>query len=153
MHLSENEVNDFLEVMFISPYEMACGIVWFPRMLGKIRMRSQGELPEEYHPYMGNGFDGRCARFLGVSYADIVELTLAGKSDEEVISICFDLGHQPTEEEKLVWNDFMIKRGWRDSDGGAASFQAYKERYSHGDRADILTYFDFFEIDEGRREK
>ena len=137
--------------MFISPYKMTGGIVWFPRMLEKIRMRSKGSLPEEYHSYMGKGFDERCARFLQVSYDEIVSLTLAGKSDEAILNLCFDHGSQPSEEEKLVWNEFMIKRGWRDSDEGASSFQSYKKRYGLGDRGDILTYFDFFEIDEGRQ--
>lgn len=137
--------------MFISPYETTGGIVWFPRMLRKIRLRAEGKLPEEYHAYMGIGFDGRCLRFLRVSYDALVVRVLEGGTDEEILEWCFVRGYRPSEEEILVWNEYMIKRGWRDTDAPASDLQEYKEKYGLGHRSDILTYFDFYEVDEGRR--
>ncbi len=49
-----------------SPRKSTRGMVWFPRMLDKIRLHAQGKLPDEYHPWLGKGFDGRCLRFLRV---------------------------------------------------------------------------------------
>lgn len=136
--------------MFVSPYEKAGGLVWFPRMLGKIRLRAQGQLPEEYHAYMGLGFDRRCVRFLRLDYDALVTRVLAGGSDDEVLEWAFTHGHRPSENEILVWNEYMIKRGWRDTDAPPGALQEYKEKYGLGHRADLLTYFDFYEVDEGR---
>jgi gluconokinase len=137
--------------MFISPYEKVGGIVWFPRMLRKIRLRAEGKLPEDYHPYMGMGFDGRCLRFLRVDYEALVARVLAGGTDAEVLEWCFMRGHRPTEDEILIWNEYMVKRGWRDTDEPPTELQEYKEKYGLGHRTDILTFFDFYEVDEGRR--
>ena len=136
--------------MFKSPYETLDGIVYFPRMLEKIRMHARAELPDEYIPYLGSGFDGRCIDFLGVSYEAVKEQVLAGKSDQEVMQWCKEHGTNRSETEIFVWNEFMIKRGWRDSPPQRDSFETYKEKYGFGGRPDIKTYFDFFEIDEGR---
>lgn len=56
-------------------------VVYFPRMLEKIRMQSRGELPEEYVPCLWARFDGRCVSFLGVEYDVIKALVCKGKSD------------------------------------------------------------------------
>lgn len=125
--------------------------MWFPRMLRKIRLRAEGKLPEEYHKYMGLGFDRRCWRFLRVDYETLVTRVLAGGSDEEILEWCFTHGYRPNENEILVWNEYMIKRGWRDTDAPASEIQEYKETYGLGHRTDILTYFDFYEVDEGRK--
>lgn len=137
--------------MFLSPYEKIDGIVWFPRMLQKIRLLEEGHLPEDYHAYMGLGFDQRCVGFLGVEYAMVAERVRAGASDREVLDWCYKSGRHPSAEEVSVWNDFMIKRGWRDDDAPENELQAYKEKFGHGHRSDIFTYFDFFEVDEGRK--
>ncbi len=113
-------------------------------------MHANGELPDEYIPYLGTGFDGRCLRFLKVDYEALKEKVLCGCSDIEIVEWCKKQGFLRTDEEKLIWNGFMTKRGWRDSEPEAKAFRDYKEKYGYGDRDDIETYFDFFEIDEGR---
>lgn len=136
--------------MFKSAYDQLDGVVYFPRMLEKIRMHARGELPEDYIPYLGLGFDGRCVAFLGVEYDKLRENVLEGASDQEVMGWCKDNGIERSEEEKLVWNEFMVKRGWKDTNVDPKQFEDYKKKYGYGDRPDILTYFEFFEIDEGR---
>lgn len=137
--------------MFLSPYEKVRGLVWVARMLGKIRMRGSGQLPADYLPFMGQGFDRRCVRFLGVSYDALTERVAAGGTDEEILEWCFTTGRRPSEFEIHVWNEYMTKRGWRDTDAPPSDLQGYKETYGLGHRSDILTYFDFYEVDEGRR--
>ena len=54
-----------------SPYDAINGLVYFPRMLDKIRIAAAGEIPPLYLPHLGGGFDGRCLHFLGVKYDDV----------------------------------------------------------------------------------
>ena len=77
--------------------------------------------------------------------------TLQGGTDAEITHWIFATGREPSVDEKLLWNDFMSKRGWRNTDEGPEAFQAYKEKHGAGHRDDILTYFDFYEVDEGRK--
>ena len=48
-----------------SPHEKLGDIVYFGRMLDKIRLHAEGKLPEDYHKALGGGFDARCCAFLG----------------------------------------------------------------------------------------
>jgi len=135
-----------------SAYDRTGGIVYFARMLNKIRLHAAGKLPADYHANLGVGFDGRCCRFLGVSYAALRERVLAGASDEEVLAWCFANGRQPGEEEVFIWNSFMMKRGWCDFDpGGTPELEHDKAASGFAHRNDIVTFFDFYEVDEGRK--
>jgi len=120
-------------------------------MLSKIRLQAAGKLPADYHANLGKGFDGRCVRFLGVDYDALVERVLQGGTDEEILSWCHARGVRPSEEQLGVWNEFMTKRGWRDTDRPPTAFQEHKEKYGLGHRADIMTFFDFYDVDEGRK--
>jgi len=137
--------------LFVSAYERLGGIVWIPRMLRKIRMNAAGRLPAEYQPFLGKGFDGRCVRFLGIDYERLVARVLEGATDAEVFAWIREHGARLTDEQVGVWNEFMTKRGWNDTDVPPEKFRDYKEKYGLGHRDDILTYFDFYEVDEGRR--
>lgn len=134
-----------------SPYETTLGIVYFARMLDKIRLHAKGELPEEYAKYIGDcpgTFDQRCCRFLKISYADVTARTLQGGSDEEILEWAFTNGHRPNEEEIEVWNGFMMKRGWRDSASARLKFRIEEGGYPND--GTILTMFDYLDYDEGR---
>lgn len=133
-----------------SPNKRTQGMVWFPRMLDKIRLRAKGELPEDYIPWLGKGFDGRCVRFLRVNYTELVARVLEGGSDEAILKWCFQQGRELSEEDILVWSDFLRKRGWRDSDDVRADLESSKEQSGLGDRTDLDTYFRYNDADEGR---
>jgi hypothetical protein len=79
-----------------SPKEMTAGMMYFPRMLDKIRLHSRGELAEDYHKNLGavKAADGVCCNFLRVHYRDLRERTLAGGSDEEILEWCFEKGRR-----------------------------------------------------------
>src|SRR5688572_24982472 len=96
--------------------EMVGGIVFFGRMLDKIRLHARGELPADYN--RGTGFDGRVCCFLRVEYSSLVQRVLAGGSDEQILGWCFTAGRRPSEEEVLIFNAFLSKRGWRDETSG-----------------------------------
>lgn len=135
-----------------SAYDRTGGIVYFARMLDKIRLHASGRLRADYHANLGVGFDGRCCRFLGAEYGALRERVLAGGTDEEILAWCFAAGKRPTEEQILVWNKFMLKRGWRDEDDGSTQeLERYKGSSGLAHRKDILTFFDYYEVDEGRK--
>src|ERR1700712_1634454 len=75
------------------PSEQISGIVYFGRMLDKIRLAAAGKLPEGWQPMRGmvkGAFDYRCCKFLGIEYAALEAETLqGGKSDEELLEWAF----------------------------------------------------------------
>jgi gluconokinase len=132
------------------PSEKVGGIVYFGRMLDKIRLHAAGQLPAGYN--LGTEdwyfYDARCARFLGVDYAALRERALLDKSDEDVLRWCFQAGRKPNEEEIEIWNTFMAKRGWRDEASGG--LEEVKQECGLAERKDITTWFDLFEVDESK---
>jgi Domain of unknown function (DUF5069) len=124
------------------------GIVYFPRMLDKIRLRAAGELPSEYHANLGGGFDDYCCKFLWIDYAALVERAKTGGTDDELLQWAFQQGRQPDAHEIMIWNAFMKKRGWNDE---ASEHLAMRKRESHfEDRDEIQTFFDYIDADEER---
>lgn len=132
-----------------SPYDAIDGLVYFARMLDKIRLHAAGELPEAYHKHLGRDFDGRCLNFLRVNYDELRERVLAGGMDEEILEWCFEHGRRPTEEEIETWSGFMSKRGWRDAASDRIVFRLKEAGLEHRDK-EAVTMFDFIDIDEGR---
>lgn len=129
------------------------GLVYFPRMLHKIRLHEAGELPDDYHPFLGIGMDGRLCNYLRVNYADVVERVREGLDDAAVLTWCLGNGRQPNDVDQLVFNDFTRKRGWNDEDPSVAEVLAgHKAEAGLADRDDIRTFFEFFEVAEGRRD-
>jgi len=133
-----------------SDYEETRGLIYFARMLDKIRLNAEGRLEDGY--FRGTEdptfFDARCTRFLGVNYEELAARTLEGGSNEEILDWCFARGRKRSEEEIEVWNAFLAKRGWRDN--GSADLQAAKERLGWGRRDDIQTWVDLHDVEEGR---
>lgn len=135
-----------------SPFDQVNGIVYFGRMLDKIRLFAEGKLPEGWHHAKGTemkgSFDWRCCLFLKIDYTAIEAETLKGdKSDEELLAWAFEQGRKPTEDEIEIWNGFMTKRGWRD-----AGTQRLNERLAEIGlpAGTVLTMFEFIDLDEGR---
>jgi hypothetical protein len=134
-----------------SPGAKVGGLVYFGRMLDKIRLHAKGELPEEYQPNLGKGFDRSCVDFLQIDYGELAERVKEGESDEKILDWCFAKGRKPMEGEIHVWNEFMRKRGWNDELSGTLTRR--KEETGMAGRSDIRTMFDFIDADEGRFSK
>lgn len=131
-----------------SPYVAARGLVHFPRLLDKARLHALGRLPEAYHGALGRGFDRRVCELLRVSYGELARHAAdhPGLGDEEVLIWAETRGRSPSESEVEVLSAFLAKRGWRD-DATAKLRQAVAEA---GYPADIETFFDLIDHDEGR---
>jgi hypothetical protein len=134
-----------------SDYVETKGLVYFARMLDKIRLKARGDLPQDYFVGVEDDptmFDARCTRFLGVNYDELAIRALQGGSDEEILEWCFKHGRRPSDEEMKIWNAFLLKRGWRDE--ASADLQAAKKRGGLEDRDDIQTWVDLHDVEEGR---
>ncbi|MGI9088339.1 MAG: DUF5069 domain-containing protein [Chthoniobacterales bacterium] len=131
-----------------SPFAKVHGIFHFGRMLDKIKVHAHGQLPNEYVPNLGRGFDGRCVAFLKIAYPTLVERVGEEGSDEEILQWCFAQGRKPAEDEIHVWNEFMRKCGW--NDGITETLDRRKKEASMSERAEIRTMFEFIDADEGR---
>ena len=132
-----------------SPYDSIRGLVYFLRMLDKIRIHAAGKLPASHCEQLGDGFDGRCVRLLGVPYGEVKQRVLAGEKDEAVLDWCLANGRNPNEEEIDIWSNFMKKRGWRDEAHERLLFRI-KESHLEARAAECATMFDYIDIDEGR---
>ena len=131
-----------------SPSDKVGGIVYFGRMLDKIRLHDKNELPADYQANLGRGFDEFCIKFLHVQYHDVVSRVREGGSDEEILWWCFDKGRRPTDTEIYVWNEFMRKRGWNDEI--SETLKRRKKEAGMAGGCEIDTMFSFIDADEGR---
>lgn len=130
-----------------SCYALTGGLVYFGRMLDKIRLHAAGNLPADYHANVGIGFDGRTCAFLGVDHTALRTRTLAGGTDEEILAWCHTQGGARSDSAKEIWNRFMMKIGWRD-DRTPILHQRIIEFGLSGNP--IETFFDLNDFDEGR---
>lgn len=131
-----------------SPFSKVGGLFFFGRTLDKIRIHAKGELPADYQPNLGKGFDERVTKILGVDYAALVERVKQGGSDEEILHWCFENGRRPSEEEVYVWNEFMRKYGWNDK--ASEILTRRKKESGMAGRSEIETMFTYIDADEGR---
>ncbi len=133
-----------------NPAEQVGGLVYFGRMLDKIRLAAAGKLPEGWQAERGmvkGSFDWRCCLFLQIDYAALEAETLNGGSDEELLAWAFAHGRQPDEQEIEVWNAFLTKRGWRDA---GTSFVTRRLAEIGLPPGTVETMFEFIDLDEGR---
>ena len=130
---------------------MTGGMMYFPRMLDKIRLHARGELGEDYHANLGGPktADGMCLDFLRVDYADLCERVQQGGSDEEILEWCFEKGRGLNKGDLIVWNGFISKLGWNDF--ATPLIERQKKKYGIADRTDIVTIPDLIDFDEERQ--
>jgi gluconokinase len=134
-----------------SPYAKVGRLVYFGRLLDKIRLHAAGRLPADYQANLGdarpNLFDSRCCRFLNVHHADLSARAMAGGTDEEILTWCHEQGGARTDEECMIWNRYMTKLGWHDD---RAEFLAQRVREAGLADKPVQTFFDLLDYDEGR---
>jgi hypothetical protein len=136
-----------------SPYAKVGRLVYFGRMLDKIRLHAAGRLPAAYIDNLGDTkraiFDARCCDFLRVPYEEIKRWTLEGASDQAVLERAEAAGGRRTDAECSTWNCFMAKRGWHDR---AEVVNRLRQRIAESglESKTIETFFDYIDFDEGR---
>jgi Domain of unknown function (DUF5069) len=138
-----------MNVPIRSPGEKVGGLVYFGRMIDKIRLHLRDELPDDYHANFGQPrtLDGALSGFLNLKHSEIVDRTRQGGTDEEILEWCFANGLRPNEIQIRIWNSFAEKLGWRDS--ASATVERVKKRVGPGGIG-IATIFDCLDADERR---
>ena len=134
-----------------SPKEMTKGMMYFPRMLDKIRLHGSGELSEDYHASLGapKTADGACTNFLRINYGVLRQRVLKGGTDEEILDWCYTNGRRLNEGDLTVWNAFVTKLGWNDH--ATKRLEELKEKVGVLHLAEIVTIADLIDVDEKRR--
>ena len=131
-----------------SPRVEVAGLVYFGRMVDKLRLEQAGKLPEDYRANLGEGFDKACCEFLGISYEKLRMRVREGGTDEEILDWCGKVGRVRDPEEKRTWGAYLATRGWRDEMSDRLIFR--KKEAGWEKRDEIQTFFDYIDADEGR---
>jgi len=131
-----------------SPRVEVAGLVYFGRMVDKLRLEQAGKLPEDYRANLGEGFDKACCEFLGISYEKLRTRVREGGTDEEILEWCGKVGRVRDPEEKRIWGVYLAKRGWRDEMSDRLVFRKKEAGWEKRDQ--IQTFFDYIDSDEGR---
>ena len=132
-----------------SPYAKVGRLVYFGRMLDKIRLHAQGALPADYINNLGKAFDARCCTFLRINYDELKAHVLSASAPDDSAALAWveKTGGAHSDEDYEVWCGFMMKRGWRDV---GAEILAKRIRESALEAAPIMSMFDYLDFDEGR---
>jgi len=131
------------------PYDKIGGLVFLGRTIDKIRLKAAGLLRPDFFELMGDGYDARIMKYLHLDNARFAEFVLTGASDEACWQYCQKNGRKLSELDIMIWNDFAAKRGWRDS--VSELLEKFKAKSGLADRTDIQTFFEYWEVDEGRK--
>jgi len=140
------ETND--TVYPVSPRVEVNGIPYFARMCDKIRLHAKGELPADYEPNLGGGYDKWACEFLRVDYADLVAKVNEGLDDQAAHEWAIATGGERTEQELDWWLSYMRNRGFNDD--LTDFFNDKKVESGLADRNDIINFFGLIDADEGR---
>src|SRR5207245_11549277 len=93
-----------------SPYDKVGGLLYFGRMLDKIRSHAKGELPLECEVNLGKGFDEKCLTFLRVRYEAVIECVNLGLTEGATLDSCFGLAPRPREDAVYMWMEYIRER-------------------------------------------
>ena len=129
---------------------MTKGVMYFPRMLDKIRLHHAGDLHDDYRENFGapQTADSALCNFLRIHHRDLIERVKQGGSDEEILEWCFEKGRRPNQGDLFVWNGFISKLGWRDSI--TPRLEQRKQEMGITGREDIQCIPDLIDFDEQR---
>jgi len=134
----------------VSPTATCLDMVYFPRMIDKIRLHREGLLPEAYHANLGRAMDGWTCEFLHVDY-EAVRARVAENPEadnEDLLTWCHERGHRPSPFELFMFTQFMQTKGFRDELNDRLVVR--KQESGFAERDEIQTFFDYIDADEGR---
>lgn len=132
-----------------SPYETIGGLTYLGRCIDKIRLKQAGQLHPDFHELMGKGYDARIMGYLELDYGKFAEFVRTGATDGQCWDYCVRHGRKMNDLLVLIWNDFASKRGWDDS--ATELLEKFKAASGLAGRDDLLTLFEYWEVDEGRK--
>lgn len=93
-----------------SPRESLGGYILLPRLIDKVRLLAQGQLPQAYAAnILGTGFtlDGRFLAFTGLNAEALRRAILSSRTDDEVLAWVRDHARPATALEKQAWAEHI----------------------------------------------
>lgn len=132
-----------------SPRETMAGWVYLPRFIDKIRLHLAGKLPPEYQENFTKGFDGFWLKSAGVSVEQLTDVVKNSITDGQVCDWVLK-NVQKSPEEKKAFNDYILNRGKENDEAIRARLEMRKKESGLAHRADIQTFVDYIDADEGR---
>ena len=130
-----------------SPYDKLGGYVHLPRLIDKARLHRKGLL--NGYNYKTVGFDKHLLAFLKLDGDEFEEVANEFDDDAQVWAWVEKHGASHPGEAVEHWNHEMIHRH-PDTAAKRARFVQFLKDAGGSGRADIKTYFDLIEFDEGR---
>ncbi|MDQ6655571.1 MAG: DUF5069 domain-containing protein [Verrucomicrobiota bacterium] len=131
-----------------SPYERLGGYVHLARLIDKAKLHRKGLL--NGYNYKTVGFDKHLLAFLKLDPDAFEEAANRLDDDSAILHWIEENGSKHSAEELEQWNAAMISRH-PDSAVKKARFLHFLKEAGGEGRADIRTYFDLIEFDEGRK--
>lgn len=123
------------------------GLLHLPRFIAKIRKHLRGELPASYQRNFCRGFDRFLCLHLGVEPEQVMDaVRLSGEDDVELDERLRQLF--PVDLRVARWNRELVQKGM--SEMGREALQQAKEKMGAGHRADLISFADMIDFDEGR---
>ena len=132
-----------------SPYipHPATGLLHLPRFIAKIRKHLEDELPASYQRNFCRGFDRFLCLHLGIDPNAVIEAVRESGEDAALLDEKL-LALFPEDLRVHKWNRELVQKGM--SPMGRDALQQAKEKMGAGDRADLLSFADMIDFDEGR---
>lgn len=123
------------------------GLLHLPRFIAKIRKHLRGELPASYQRNFCRGFDRFLCLHLGVDPEAVIDAVRAYGDDDALLNE--RLRELFPEDCRVAkWNRELVQKGM--SEMGREALQTAKEAMGAGDRADLISFADMIDFDEGR---
>lgn len=132
-----------------SPRETMCGWIHLPRYIDKIRLHLAGQLPPDYQPNLGKGFDGLWLKHAGLTHEQMVDVVHRSLTDGQVCD--WVRTHAPkTPAEKEAHRLAMLHYPSPDDAAGCQRLNTRKQESGLGHRDDIRCFVDYIDADEKR---
>lgn len=131
-----------------SPRETMCGWVHLPRFVDKIRLHLNGQLHSDYQNNFTRGFDDTWLKAAGLESETFIAVVKNSLTDGEVCEWVRQ-NVKRSDQEMQQFNDWLLNRG-RDAEDLKLRLETRKQEAGFGGRADIQTFVDLIEADEGR---
>lgn len=130
-----------------SPYiPHSNGLLYLPRFIAKIRKHLNGGLPASYQRNFTKGFDLFLCMHLGIDPQEVIAAVKDSASDAELETRLNAL--LPTNLRVAEWNKKLCQTGL--SETGREKITELKQSMGVSDRADLMTFADLIDYDEGR---
>lgn len=134
-----------------SPRESLGGYILLPRLIDKVRLLAQGQLPQTYAAnFLGTGFtlDGRFLTFTGLNAEALHRAILSSRTDDEVLAWVQEHARPTIAAEKHMWAE-QIDRYRPDAALVGYRTRVYPELAAQID-VGSLSVLDLLDMDEGR---